>query len=448
MAGCGCDEADRDVRLTPVIIAGGKGARLWPLSHDGGPKPFLRIADDQSLLQLTLRRLASLGEIERPLIVCNARHEQAIREHAVAAGFAGLAMLLEPEGRNTAAAICAAALWSMKKHLANEPLLIMPADHIIVDESRFASTIMAAAELVTQQKIVTFGMKPDRPAAGYGYIELGASIDESRAQFRVERFVEKPDAVRAAEFLATGRHYWNSGMFLATPATLISEFALCRPDILAQVEKAFPAGDVGDRVHLDHAAFAQVEAIAFDRAVMERTASAATVLAEIGWSDVGDWQSMWEAAPKDDRGNALRGPVSTVDTANSLIRSEGPELLCIGLEDIVAVATSDAVLVAKREYAQKIGEFVERARRGPAQKALFTSSQYDLSQGETRMADDNHARLRVFVCVKGRGQIATGVKEHALEEGSAVVCGPGETCRIQANADGFLRVIEIRIDET
>ena len=434
--------------LIPAIIAGGRGTRLWPLSRDGEPKPLLRMADGQSLLQMTLRRLRSLGETEQPVLVCNAEHERAMHEHASAVGFADLAMILEPGGRNTAAAICAVALWAERLGLADEPVLLMPADHVIADEARFAVAVEAAIELAGRGKIVTFGMKPDRAATGYGYIELGAAIDASRAQYYVRRFVEKPDAAKAAEFVASGRHYWNSGMFVATAATLIAQFRQYRPDILAGVEKAFPPGKLGARINLGRTAFAEVDAIAFDRAIMERTASGAIVLAEIGWNDIGDWQNMWEFGEKNDRGNAISGPSSAVDTTNSLIRSEGPELLCIGLEDVVAVANGDAVLVAKRSYAQKIGELVEQTRAGtsPPRRPSPSYHEYELTKGTSRTLGELQCSFRVFVCVKGRGRIATASHEHALERGSAITVSAVESCRIEANVDSFLKVIEILID--
>jgi mannose-1-phosphate guanylyltransferase/mannose-1-phosphate guanylyltransferase/mannose-6-phosphate isomerase len=406
------------------------------------------MADGQSLLQMTLRRLRSLGKTAPPVLICNTEHERAMHEHASAVGYADLAMILEPEGRNTAAAICAAALWTQRRGSANEPILVIPADHVIADEARFAVAVEVAIELARRGKVVTFGMKPDRPATGYGYIELGAAIDASRAQYDVRRFIEKPDVAKAAEFVASGRHYWNSGMFVATAATLVSEFRRYRPDILAGVEKAFPSGQLGNRANLDRVAFTEVDAIAFDRAIMERTASAATVLAEIGWNDIGDWQNMWEFGEKNDRGNAISGPSSAVDTTNSLIRSEGPELLCIGLEDVVAVANGDAILVARRSYAQKIGELVEQTRAGtsPARKPPSNYREYELPEGTVRMLGELQRGLRVFVCVKGRGRIATAAHEHTLEPGSAITLGAAETCRIEANVDSFLKVIEILID--
>jgi len=440
--------ATRIVTLIPAIIAGGRGTRLWPLSRGGAPKPLLRMAGGQSLLQMTLRRLRSLEKTEQPVLVCNIEHERAMHEHAGAAGFADLTMILEPEGRNTAAAICAVALWGEKRGSASDPVLLMPADHVIADEAGFAVAVEAAVELAARGKVVTFGMKPDRPATGYGYIELGTPIDAPRAQYDVREFVEKPDEARAAAFVASGRHYWNSGMFVATAATLLSEFYRYRPDILAGVEKAFRSGQLGSRITLDRAAFAEVDAIAFDRAIMERTESAATVLAEIGWNDIGDWQNMWEFGEKSARGNVISGPSSTIDTINSLIHSEGPELLCIGLEDVVAVASGDAVLVAKRSYAQKIGELAGQtlASMSAERKPPLNYHEYELAIGSARMLGEHQRGRRVFVCVKGRGRIATAAHEHALEPGSAFTLGAAETCRIEANVDSFLKVIEILID--
>jgi len=344
--------------VVPVIIAGGTGARLWPLSRPALPKPFMAITDrKETLLRATLRRVAKMPGLETPMVVCDARHEALVREQAGSLFSGQLRLLLEPEGRGTAPALCAAALVAERLAGPRAVLLALPSDHAVADDDAFAAAIASGAELASAGYLVTFAVKPREPATAYGYLRIGDPIDMARRQFRVEAFMEKPERNRAEEFLSSGQYAWNSGIFMFEAATVIGTFQQLQPEILAVCRKALP-GDMSDSIMLDPAAFAAAQSISIDYAIMERAGNTAAVVADFGWSDVGDWNAVWEAS-KDEKGVAARGDVVAIDCEGSLIRSEGPVIFGLGLEDMIVVATKDAVLVASRSRAQDVKRAVE-----------------------------------------------------------------------------------------
>ena len=344
--------------VVPVIIAGGTGARLWPLSRPALPKPFMAVTDrKETLLQATLRRVARMPGLESPIVVCDARHEALVREQAARIFPGQLRLLLEPEGRGTAPALCAAALVAERLAGARAVLLALPSDHAVADDDAFAAAIASGAELASAGYLVTFAVKPREPATAYGYLRMGDPIDAARQQFRVEAFIEKPERKRAEEFLSSGQYAWNSGIFMFEAASLIDSFQQLQAEILADCRKSLP-GDISDAIVLDPAAFTGVQSISIDYAIMERANNTAAVVADFGWSDVGDWNAVWEAA-KEEKGVAARGDVIAIDCEGSLIRSEGPVILGLGLEDMIVVATKDAVLVAPRSRAQDVKQAVE-----------------------------------------------------------------------------------------
>jgi len=352
--------------IVPVITAGGVGARLWPLSRPALPKPFIAITDGrETLLQSTLRRIATMPGLDRTLLVCNAAHEALVREQAAGVFPEKLTLLLEPEGRGTAPALCAAALLVERMAGPKALLLALPADHAIADDRAFAEAVVSGAELAGAGYLVTFAMKPAEPATGYGYLKIGEGIDAARSQFRVEAFIEKPERRRAEQFFRSGDYAWNSGIFIFEAATLTAAFQTFQREILVACRKALPDG-LRQSVVLDRTAFAAAPSLSIDYAILEKAGNTATVVADFGWSDVGDWNAVWLKHAKDGKRIAVSGDAVAIDCEGSLMRSEGPLILGVGLEDMIVVATKDAVLVAPRSRAQDVKRAVdelEAARR-------------------------------------------------------------------------------------
>lgn len=355
--------------IVPVIIAGGKGARLWPLSTELLPKPFVAINDgDETMLQATLRRLAAIPGIGAPLVVCDQAHELLARQQAANVFPGEINLLLEPEGRGTAPALCAAALLVERLAGPDAVLLALPSDHIIAADLEFTKAIASAAELAGAGYLVTFAVKPRELATGYGYLKIGAPIDTAKQQFRLDAFVEKPERKKARQFLSSDQYAWNSGIFMFEAGTLIGAFQKLQPEILSACQEALPANGLGSTVKLHPAVFTATPSISIDHAIMEKASNVATVVADFRWSDVGDWNSVWQETTKDTKGVATCGNVLAVDCAGSLIRSEGPAVLGLGLEDMIVVATKDAILVAPRSRAQDVKRAVdEMAARGQSE---------------------------------------------------------------------------------
>lgn len=336
--------------ILPVILCGGAGTRLWPLSRAARPKQLLDLLGEGSMLALTAARVAPGDRFAPPLVIAGAAQADAIE-----AALPGLGtLILEPAARNTAPAIALAA-W----HAAPEQvLLILPSDHLIRDVAGFRDAVARARPFAEQGWIVTFGMRPDRAETGYGYVERGAEL--GAGVFAAARFVEKPDAATAARFLAEGRHDWNGGIFLMTAGTARAALARHAPAIAAAAEAAVTGAKAqGGRLLPDAAAFAGAPSVSIDYAVMEKAERVAVVPVAIGWSDIGSWAALHTASARDEAGNALAGDVIAIDTRDCLIRSEGPLVAAIGVEDLVVVATGDAVLIVPRTESQRVREAVD-----------------------------------------------------------------------------------------
>ncbi len=352
-------------QILPVILCGGTGTRLWPLSRESYPKQFWPLASDKTMLAETAARGSGAGFLP-PMVVCNEAHRFLVAEQLRGKG---AAIVLEPVGRNSAPAIAAAALLA-EETAPGAVLWFMAADAAIGDVAALQAALAKAAAAAQAGAIVTFGMQPTAPETGYGYIETGDALPGSADVKRIARFVEKPDAARAAEFLITGRYLWNSGMFVATAATMLVELEAHAPEVLKGVRAAVAgATRDGDFIRLEAAAFTATPSISIDYAVMERTQKAAVVPASIGWSDIGSWAALWENQPKDAAGNATHGPVALVDAKNCYIRSEGILTGVIGLEDVVVVVTDDAVLAMHRDHAQDVKKLVDQLKARGAKEA-------------------------------------------------------------------------------
>jgi mannose-1-phosphate guanylyltransferase/mannose-1-phosphate guanylyltransferase/mannose-6-phosphate isomerase len=352
-------------QILPVILCGGTGTRLWPLSRESYPKQFWPLASDKTMLAETAARGSGAGFLP-PMVVCNEAHRFLVAEQL---RDKGASIVLEPVGRNSAPAIAAAALLA-EETAPGAVLWFMAADAAIGDVAALQAALAKAAAAAQAGAIVTFGMQPTAPETGYGYIETGDALPGSADVKRIARFVEKPDAARAAEFFQTGRHLWNSGMFVATAATMLTEMEAHAPEVLKGVRAAVAgATRDGDFIRLEAAAFTATPSISIDYAVMERTQKAAVVPAAIGWSDIGSWAALWEIQAKDAAGNATHGPVELVGAKNCYVRSEGILTGVIGLEDVVVVVTDDAVLAMHRDHAQNVKKLVDQLKARGAKEA-------------------------------------------------------------------------------
>lgn len=345
-------------RIVPVILCGGSGTRLWPVSRERRPKALLAMSGDATMLQQTLARVADPDRFAPPLIVANEAHAEEIERQAGSAGAAAASLILEPAGRNTAPAIALAALAAP----ADAVLLVLPSDHLIADAEALMRAVDTALPLAREGWIVTFGMTAERPETGYGYIRRGEEI--VAGAWRASRFVEKPDAPTAETFLREGGYDWNGGIFLFAARTLLAELERHAPDVLAATRAAMAAArEDGVLLRPGRAEFEASPSISIDYAVMERAERIAVVPVSAGWSDLGSWDALYDIAARDESGVAAIGDVVSLGCKNSLIRGDGILVAAVGIEDLVVVATADAVLVMPRGDSQKVKDAVEALKR-------------------------------------------------------------------------------------
>lgn len=345
-------------RIIPVIMSGGSGTRLWPLSTRRRPKQFHRLGAERTMIEETVLRFTGDHGAVRfldPVVIANAAHEDLVQSLVAESGVNLAALILEPQGRNTAATAALAAM--IAQEIDPEALvLIAPADQLVSRPEDFVSAITAAAP-IARGRIVTFGIKPSGPETGYGYIQQGRALAEG--VFEVTAFKEKPDLPLAREYVRDPGYSWNSGVFFASPAVLLEEFGIAAADIRdsagASLKRARRAGRV---IHLDADIFGTVRSEAVDRAVMEKTSRAAVAPCDIGWADIGSWSELWRLSDKDAAGNAVEGPVMLVDGANTLIRSDGIQVSVIGVTDLVIVASGNSVLIMARDKAQDVKKVI------------------------------------------------------------------------------------------
>ncbi len=431
--------------IVPVILSGGSGTRLWPVSRESFPKQFWPLVSNLSLIQETAARAQRPG-FAAPIVVCNHEHRFVVAEQLRALGIQGARILLEPVGRNSAPAILAAALVVAETD-PNAVLWMMAADAAIADVEALHRALAAAAAAARAGHVATFGMKPTAPETGFGYIERGTPLPGIDGAYAVGQFLEKPSAASAAEFVASGRHLWNSGMFVFTAATLIAEMETHAPDVVAAVRTAL-AESVSDLdfVRLDPVAFGACPSISLDYAVAERTSRAAVVPADIGWSDVGSWGALWDLGAKDTAGNVASasggGAVLFEGAANSYARTDGAVVAVLGLEDVVVVATEDAVLAMHRNRAQDVKMVVDRLKAMKRPEATTHNRVYrpwgfyeSLIQGE---------RFQVKRIVVNPGQKLSLQKhfhraEHwVVVNGTAMVTRDAEVLMVRENESIYL----------
>ncbi len=449
--------------IYPVILSGGSGTRLWPMSRSKYPKQLLALVSNRSLLQETAQRVGKPG-FAAPLVIANEEHRFIIAEQLREIGIKAEALVLEPVGRNTAPAACTAAL----RLAAKDPdalMLVMASDHAIVDLAAFHQATQRAAEAAGAGYLVTFGITPERPETGYGYISKGAAIERCAGAFGVTAFVEKPDLPTAERYVSSGDYFWNSGIFLFPVGLWLSEIERLRPEILAACRKALADGRADDDfVRLDKGAFAACPSDSIDYAVMERTTRAAVVPVGMGWSDLGSWDALWEMGDKDARGNALSGNVVAEETSNCYLRSEAGLIAAIGIEDLVVVATDDAVMVAPRNRTQEVKQLVGRLLREGHDEADALSTVHRpwgtyrslhhghrvqvkhimVRPGAKLSLQKHHHRAEHWVVVQGTAKIVRGNEKLTLSEDQSTYIPLGTKHRLENPGKIPLHVIEVQ----
>lgn len=450
--------------VQPVILAGGYGTRLWPLSRQLLPKQFLPLVSEKSMLQEAVLRAQRVEGALPALVICNEEHRFLAAEQLRAMGAAGARVLLEPEGRGTAPAAALAALAALEGD-ARAVLAVYPADHRITDLAGFARSMGDAIALAAQGELVAFGIEPTGPATGYGYMVRGEALGPG---YRVRRFVEKPDAAHAAQLLAAGNAYWNSGMFVFGAATYLEEVAKHRPDIESAARKAW-AARTSDRdfVRPGREAFLACPADSIDYAVMERTARAALVPAKFDWSDLGSWDTLWAAGRKDGHGNVTAGDTQLLETRGSYIRAESRMVAVLGLSDAVVVEASDAVLVASREHAQRVKEIVGRLadtkrtehvshdrvyRPWGYYESVDAGPGYQVKRivvnpGQALSLQMHQRRAEHWVVVAGTARVTRGEEVFTLPENQSTFIPVGTRHRLENPGPDPLQIVEVQSGE-
>ncbi|MBF0625646.1 MAG: mannose-1-phosphate guanylyltransferase/mannose-6-phosphate isomerase [Magnetococcales bacterium] len=450
--------------IYPTILSGGAGTRLWPLSRHAAPKQFLRLVDpEQSLFQATLVRMQGVAEVGGPILVCNGDHRFLAAEQARAAAVAPQAILLEPVARNTAPAVACAALYAQSID-PDALLLVLPSDHLIADQQAFHQAVATGARAAGAGFLVTFGIQPQGPETGYGYIQRGPSSPLPEV-FRVARFVEKPDRATAEGYLATGEFYWNAGIFLFRCDRFLEELDRHAPDILAACRPAmYGAVTDLDFLRLEQAAFAASPSDSIDYAVMEKTDRAVVVPMEVGWSDVGSWSSLWEIGPPDADGNVIFGDVAVRDVRNCYLRSQDRLLAAVGLEGHVVVETGDAVLVAPMDRSQDIKDVVIQLSRSGREehrshqrvyrpwgsyKAIHVSERFQVKSitvnpGSALSLQMHHHRAEHWVVVKGTARVQRGDETFLLTEDQSTYIPLGTRHRLENPGRIPLELIEVQ----
>jgi len=451
--------------LFPVILSGGSGTRLWPLSRKLYPKQLLPLVDDRTMLQNTVLRTAGLPGAGAPLIICNEAHRFLVAEQLRALNTPAESIILEPVGRNTAPAVGIAALRAAEQD-PEALLLILPADHVITDEDRFRATVASGLGAAEAGKLITFGIVPHKPETGYGYIRKGAPLDhESDAVFAVDEFREKPDLATAENYLASGQYLWNSGMFLMRATAYLEELGRFQPEMLDICQRAYAgaAADL-DFLRLPLEIFSTCPEDSIDYAVMEKTGSAAVIPLDAGWNDVGSWSSLLEVGRQDKNGNVLIGDVLTEDVTGSYIHAGSRLVTALGLHDHVVVETKDAVLVAARDRVQDVKKLVNQLKDADREEPLLHSKVYrpwgayegtdkgtrfqvkriTVKPGEVLSLQMHHHRAEHWIVVSGTARITRGDETFVLTEDQSTYIPLGTTHRMENPGKIPLELIEVQ----
>ncbi|TBM12051.1 mannose-1-phosphate guanylyltransferase/mannose-6-phosphate isomerase [Hafnia paralvei] len=457
-------------KIIPVILCGGNGSRLWPLSRVLYPKQFLSLQGGESMLQATILRLKNL-KCENPLVICNEEHRFLVAEQLREIGKLSNNIILEPVGKNTAPAVALAALASKYTEEDGDALLlVLAADHVIDNEDAFIEALVHAVSIAENGKLITFGIVPNVAETGYGYIRRGSEFhlknDSSKViSYSVSEFVEKPDLIKAQQYLDCGEYYWNSGMFLFRADRYIEELEKFRPDILCACEQAIAKIDKDlDFVRIDEKAFINCPDISIDYAVMENTSDAIVVPLDAGWSDVGSWSSLWDISDKDEYGNVARGDVISLRTKNSYIYAESSLIATLGVDNLVIIQTKDAVLIADRKASQEVKNIVEKLKHQGRHEhyshreiyrpwgkydSIDSGERYQVKRitvnpGESLSLQMHHHRSEHWVVVAGTARVLLGNKESIISENESIYIPLGVAHRLENPGRIPLDLIEVR----
>lgn len=450
--------------IYPVILSGGSGSRLWPMSRAGYPKQFLQLTSKNTMFQDTVLRVSSSEDFGAPLMVCNEEHRFIVADQLRTIDVTPQKILLEPLGRNTAPAVAVAAL-TLLKNQDDGLMLVLPADHVILDQPAFLAAVEVAKQAAQAGKLVTFGIDPDKPETGYGYIQKGQPLQKCSGAFELSRFVEKPDEETAQSYLESGEYYWNSGIFLLSARQYIDELRTHQPEMVTACEQALEKAEEDlyfSRLNAD--AFAACPADSIDYAVMEKTSQAAVVPVNIGWSDLGAWSSLWDINAKDEDGNASLGDVLLHNTRNSYVHSEHALVATTGVDDLIIVATDDAVMVAHRNQAQDVKKLVDQLKadgryehnihttvhrpwghyRGIDLGDRYQVKRITVKPGERLSLQMHHHRAEHWIVVKGTAKVTNGEKSFLLRENESTYIPMGEVHRLENPGKIDLELIEVQ----
>ncbi|MEH6552153.1 MAG: mannose-1-phosphate guanylyltransferase/mannose-6-phosphate isomerase [Pseudomonadales bacterium] len=450
------------MKLYPVFLSGGVGSRLWPVSRQLYPKQFLPLVHHQtSMLQQTIARVGGL-DVAAPLIVCNEEHRFLVAEQLRQLEIEGATILLEPEGRNTAPAVAAAAAWVQQQD-PDGLMLVLPADHVIADDEEFCAAVTRGLALASENYLVTFGVVPVSPETGYGYIRRGDALGD--VGFSIGEFVEKPDAVTAKSYVEDGSYYWNSGMFLLGAGAYLAELENHAEPIFQAATAALQSATSDlDFIRLDKTAFCASPDDSIDYAVMEHTLKGVVVPLDAGWSDVGAWSSLWEVQDGDSDGNVVRGDVETYQVGNSYLHSESRLLAAVGVDNLVVVETADAVLVSSRDHVQDVKKIVDRLkaqgrpeieshtrvyRPWGSYESLVESDRFQVkriivNQAHSLSLQMHHHRAEHWIVVKGTALVECDGKEFMLSEDQSTYIPLGHKHRLTNPGAIPLEIIEVQ----
>lgn len=449
--------------IIPVILSGGSGTRLWPLSRALRPKQLLCMVSNHTMIQDTITRLSGITDLSDPIIVCNEEHRFTIAEQMREIDINPSAIILEPFGKNTAPAVAIAALQSQKE--AKDPvLLILPADHVIGDVAAFHSVVETGYQAALDGKLVTFGIVPNAPETGYGYIKAGSKQNDEQV-FCVDKFVEKPDAETAKSYINDGSYYWNSGMFMVRASTYLQELKSHNSEMFECSKESLISATIDmDFIRLDSNVFEKCPADSIDYAVMEKTSSASVIPVDMEWNDIGSWSALWEVGVSDENGNVIHGDVVLEDTNDSYIHADSRLVTAVGLSDHVIVETADAVLVTHRNKTQNVKNIVERLKKENRDEAIMHNKTYrpwgayecidqdsrfqvkriTVNVGASLSLQLHHHRSEHWIVVQGTARVTCGDKVFLMSENESTYIPLGVKHRLENSGKIPLEIIEVQ----